>query len=287
MFLHKPFIVMVCDECQSVKNIKGAQFAAVRDIHRMSTLLLSGTVIANRYVDLYAPLKLIGNILVTSKREFRTIFGSTENLTPLQKLEIGKNYKPKQIAPMKKRARRLQHLLNCGTIAIPAKLMNLPGITVHIESFALNKVELAELENLMEKYFEVVGGDDVNASADMFAQTGGDEKRPGLATTALRASCHLLLMGKDWNNPHRRAILMKKRWRNPGLAANSSRVRHFLDYFKNDEKRYEGEKSLIFSNSTDFLDTLEIAIKQEPDLKLDCLHYDGRTPIEERQGGIK
>jgi SNF2 family DNA or RNA helicase len=280
--------MMVCDECQGVKNIQGAQFSALRHIQRMSTLLLSSTVIANRYVDLYAPLKLIGNIPITSRGEFKSNFGSTQKPTPLQKQEVGKRSKPKQVAPTRKRARRLQHLLNRVIIARPTALLHLPGIVVHTEIFELNKVELAESHTLMEKYFELVSADDVKASANMVTETGGDDddNRLGLATKALRASCHLLLIKKGWNNPHQRAMLMKKLWRHSGMAANSSRVRHFLEYFKNDEKRFAGEKSLIFSNSTDFLDILEIAIKQEPGLELNCLHYDGRTPINERQGVI-
>lgn len=255
--------MMVCDEAQAIKNHRGSQFTCIRKIGRASTLLLSGTFIANRWTDVFAFTRLLSNIPINSMNDFKAKFGSI--------------LKKKACGPGKIRARKLQQVLQCVTVARGAELLDLPGLRRERLEYEPTEQEREASDEFMKQYFRAMGIDHNDVSRTYDAVSNHDDGKLGLANKAVRMLCHPLMADAGWNNPNTRYHLLTNLWKNPAIAADSSRVRFFLRLFE----EIGDEKALIFSESTDFLDILEIALsyKQTP-----CLRLDGRTPMNQRKG---
>jgi len=66
--------ILIADEAQAVKNYKTKRFKALRSIHSLSTIILSGTPIENHIGELWALMELVNPGLLGSRTKFLSTY---------------------------------------------------------------------------------------------------------------------------------------------------------------------------------------------------------------------
>ncbi|KAB8275665.1 P-loop containing nucleoside triphosphate hydrolase protein [Aspergillus minisclerotigenes] len=134
-----PIRRLVLDECHRIKNDDATWYKAAKAIYCNAVVMLSGTILSNRWHDIASPLTLLQGHAFRTKQKFIDTFAPQEE----------RNQQPE---PTEKHMAWLQRLLLAVFIARPSCILDLPGIT-HLEiKFELNEKEEAGVDNALNSY---------------------------------------------------------------------------------------------------------------------------------------
>lgn len=129
---------VVLDEAQFIKYAQTKTHEACYALHRYGTMLLTGTMLDNRWQDIYGLLRMREGHPFHTPAAFTSTFGDP-------------NGKPNK-DPKPSKSRRLVKLLIALSSVRPESILDLPNITVSDKHFTLTEKELAASNNWTAKY---------------------------------------------------------------------------------------------------------------------------------------
>lgn len=128
---------MVLDEAQFVKYALNKTHEACYSLHRRCTILLSGTILDNKWTDVHGLLRMLSGHPFQSFSAFISTFGNPD---------------PRVKRPKRSKFRRLEKLLLACTIVRPDSLFDLANMTITDVNFELGEKELAASNAWAKKY---------------------------------------------------------------------------------------------------------------------------------------
>ncbi|KAH8422322.1 uncharacterized protein LDX57_000079 [Aspergillus melleus] len=292
-----PFKRVILDECQKVKNEKGVWYNAVKSLHHNGIVMLSGTVLANRWHDIGAPLTLLRGHPFETKEKFLNAFASDDD----------KDTSPTEL--LGERLVQLQRFLMGVLIARPASILNLPLLT---ESSAVFKLNDAESQNVLEATNKFVRARFHSSSNSDKAGIDGESLNPlGHAVRAQLLAAHPLLPsehncegvegrfnldiddGIDENvvriieaqsgisSESRNEWLSRLDAQDTETLMKSTRGHAFLEIWDRVSNSWPGKKAIIFRSYLKFLDILAVVLKRQRGAI--SLRFDGSLDDREKE----
>ncbi|CAN9171613.1 unnamed protein product [Alternaria alternata] len=137
-----PIKRLILDEAHRINNTKSKRYASVKAIPAKATIMLSGTFPHNKWNGWGGPVTFAKNQPITEMASFNRVFGSWDYDNKLE---------PEPVLP---RIKLLQRFLMRFTVARPADVLKLPGISHYRSSFKLNSEDEASSEDHFIKYIQ-------------------------------------------------------------------------------------------------------------------------------------
>jgi len=286
---------LILDEAHNIRNPTSYSWHAAMTLRKRATfaLLLTGTMFPNRYTDVYAVLRMVRGHPFTDEKVFKSHFTAKDSHGKEQPPDAG------QIAA-------LTHIIKWCTLARPAAVIPLPSLDRRLVTFRLDDELAAEVQEAFKNYEIAVAKHNAKKkkSKKRARQGPGGKKKviPGFSilNEALQSTHHPTLAGiaKQMDDARkgnaaslesedtipRSAQDVYNMWLDGlrGGGWHSPRVDKILtEYGRFVDIRPDGNV-LIFSESVFFQDILEIAL-QESDFKVECLRFNGRQTIAQRE----
>jgi SNF2 family DNA or RNA helicase len=287
---------LILDECHIIKN-EGTFYEAVKAVHRRATIMLSGTVMSNRWVDVANLVTMLNGHPFATRQKFVRAFSLSDKSTTIWKCV------PDVVS--------LQRFLLAIMLARPSDSLSLPHISHEDAIFQLeDDVEWRYVQDATEKYERAR-----SASEEKGARTSDSANQVmGLAVKAQLYAAHAIL-GMQADDIHQKVVsgieiddeddldglvvrlvdlysreTVKSRsdWLDELASMEisdlkaSSRVKAFCSVLRRARRNFPHEKIIVFSSYLRFLDILHRVIKQE--FNIDALRYDGTLSSAQKTG---
>lgn len=253
---------VIIDEAQYLKNLTSTTNIACQGVFRSYTLLLSGTVFDNHWLDAYGVIRMLSTPFPTVEL-FQKVFGTER--------------KKKHVTPSDRKVKRLQKYLLGFTIARPLDTLPLKPIVEEDVRFELNNDELTKSDDLFNKYARAQ-----RASGRQGRRVGGHPTALRFVTQAVQESTHPALKKISPNDD--RSALWVDGIRERGTALDSSRMRAFKTQFEIACSRFPNERVVVTAEHVSVLDIVALILE---DLQIQPIFYDGRVTASDRALRLK
>ena len=173
-----PFKHVILDEVQMAKNSDSLTHKAISCLFYQSVVMLSGTFIANTWLDSFSPIHFIPGHPFTSLGEFVRVFGSKQG--------------EKIVPPVPTRKDRLVKFLMGFTVMRPKTYLEIPESNRHVWRFFLNDSEACKVLYFVQKYFEACRRQSIRITEELVGSSKG-RVLLGYITRAQQHAAHPLL----------------------------------------------------------------------------------------------
>ncbi|KAH8692962.1 P-loop containing nucleoside triphosphate hydrolase protein [Talaromyces proteolyticus] len=290
--LDLPVKRMVLDECQTIKREEGRFFQAVRSVYRRGTILLSGTILSNRWFDVANPIAMLSGHPFDTRSKFMNALAVTTKNT-----RVNAYGEPDIVS--------IQRLMLAFTFARPSSCLLMPGAVMNDATFELTAEELVKVTEATIRYERArasvlkEGGDSTeNKKALEFAVvaqllaahnflTEDSVADIPIATVELEGDPDQFLVRLTQMNSQDLGSRNRKEWlkflddTNISNLRNSSRVRAIILVLEHIRKTWPDEKVVIFSTFLRFLDVISRVIRRTfGDI---CLEFNGTLDVNAKQ----
>jgi len=287
---------LVIDEAQCIKNCESKTYHAAHHLGGQAEMvvLMSGTILANNWEDLWSPLTFAKDNPVPDFDTFANIFADVQEDGDVD--DPG----PQGLA-------RLRQLLNSFVIGRGEQVIKdkLPELMIKTIGFELTSGEKTDVNTSMALYSQKMAGSIKKRGRRAAGKGKGGKKHPGAGlgdlSNARQISLHPLLAETtkfSKNNqffsaeamddiPADKVRLFNEWHANASLKSledlHSSRTRTLVTLVYKIIDVYPGENIMIFSESTLFQALLRLIFFKTAE-PIECLVFNGDTPEEKREG---
>lgn len=173
-----PFKHVILDEVQMAKNSDSLTHKAILCLYYQSVVMLSGTFVANTWLDSFSPIHFIPGHPFTSLDEFVRVFGNKQG--------------EKIVPPVPTRKDRLVKFLMGFTVMRPRTCLEIPELNKHVWRFSLNDSEACNVLYFVQKYFEACRLQSIRTTKGLVGSSKGKELL-GYIIRAQQHAAHPLL----------------------------------------------------------------------------------------------
>lgn len=290
-----PFKRVLLDEGQKVNKHHTARHIAAKNIHCKAYIILSGTLMHNKWHDISGMLDFVQSHPFTDHAKFMHAFSDRDY--------TGRLYLPASKMVM------LQRFLQPFLISRPASLIQLKELTRRRVPFRLNEGEESQIDQLMADYQQAVAASKASGKKSRIDGIDFDVAGFGILVRAQLASLHPLFakaMVDTETNDHDydpnkvepddeyQAAAMQTEQRRvtreewlamieecATLREDSGRLDTLLKLYRWLRKDYPQKKMVIFSQYLRFQDIVAHAFLRYLDIEV--LRFDGTTTEERRK----
>ncbi|QKX58009.1 uncharacterized protein TRUGW13939_05129 [Talaromyces rugulosus] len=294
-----PIKRLVLDECQAIKKEDGKRFQSVKALYSRATILLSGTILSNRWYDVANAVAMLRGHPFDSREKFINAFSAASR----RNTRANSYDEPDFVS--------VQRFLLGITVARPGNCLVMPDKLTMDFRFVLRSDEQEKVKEATVKYNKA------RIAAARGGQNDTESKRAlGFAVVAQLLGAHSFLsqgdvsdlpteaaevdtddpedfleeltrrMQAENTNPKSRAEWLKfLDTVDKSELAQSSRIGALIRIIHHAKKHWPGEKIVIFSTFLRFLDIIYHVIKAEfGDLSLELngtLDLKAKTEVQE------
>ena len=158
IFKHS-FKHVIQDEVQMAKNSDSLTHKAISCLYYQSVVMLSGTFIANTWLDSFSPIHFIPGHPFTSLGEFVQVFGNKQG--------------EKIVPPVPTWKDRLVKFLMGFTIMRPKTYLEILELNKHVWKFSLNDSEACKVLYFVQKYFEACRRQSIRTTEELVGSSKG------------------------------------------------------------------------------------------------------------------
>lgn len=292
--LNLPIKRTVIDEAHKVNKRKGARHQAIKALHTKAFTILSGTLAHNMWHNFSGYVDFVSGHPFESHAKFLHAFSTFD-------------YDDSLARPDAPRMRLLQRFLQAFTIVRPASLLKLEDCERVRVQFPLSAEEAYEVNKLTMLYLRAAAANQSKRASKKIDASDSVQEHLVLAIRAQLTSMHPLLVqtrkAQDTfvdideddpdeeyvdHMPEDRELESRAEWLQrleehdlEELCQGSTRLTWILELFGWLQKKFEGEKIVVFSTMLRFLDILAYALRNF--FGIEALRYDGTVKPAHRQ----
>jgi SNF2 family DNA or RNA helicase len=273
-YTRQPVKRLVIDECDKIKKPEGSFFIALDAIDRRATILLSGTILSNKWYDISNAIAMLSGHPFNTRRKFLNAIAIATRTTRKQECE-----EPDIVSFIR--------LMMAFVIARPSACLAMPGLEMIDITFELTKEESEKVTEATLRYerarrtIEKRGGNNTDHKRALgfavIAQLRGahgylaNETPDDVPTAAVELDgdidnlfVYLSQMDVGDNISQSRNDWIKRLDNSDHSALKgSSRVQALVVLIRHVRMKYPGEKIVIFSTFLKFLDIVARVIRSE------------------------